>query len=277
MSPEIFYQIYTIHVELNGFAPPCVYVLLPNKTEKTYIRMIELLSEETNPNPGKILADFEKAALNAFSKKFPHAEISCCYFHLTQSFNRKINEIGLKTYYENFPEFNLALRMLPALAHVPPAHVKASFELVIEEITDVIEREQFEESVVEKMDELAIYFKRTYIENPIVNKKPPFPIEMWNQYDAAGEGVARTTNSVEGWHYGLQAYFSGSTPNIWLLLRNLEKDSKMQKFKYVQETAGLLCSKRPRYEKIKKQMQNIQSTYEFENAVPYLRAVAKFR
>ena len=64
--------------------------------------------------------------------------------------------------------------------------------------------------------------------------------------------------------------------DIWLLLRNLEKDSKMQ-FKYVQETAGLLCSKRPRYEKIKKQMQNIRSTYEFENTVPYLRAVAKFR
>ena len=34
-------------------------------------KMIELLSEETNPNPGKILANFEKAALNAFSKKFP--------------------------------------------------------------------------------------------------------------------------------------------------------------------------------------------------------------
>ena len=27
----------------------------------------------------------------------------------------------------------------------------------------------------------------------------------------------------------------------------------------------------------KKNMQNIRSTYEFENAVPYLRAVAKFR
>ena len=88
LSPEIFYQIYTIHVELNGFAPPCVYVLLPNKTEKTYNRTIEMLSEETNPNPGKILGDFEKAALNAFSKKFPHAEISCCYFHLTQPENQ---------------------------------------------------------------------------------------------------------------------------------------------------------------------------------------------
>ena len=98
---------------------------------------------------------------------------------------------------------------------------------------------------------------------------------MWNQYDAAGEGVARTTNSLEGWHYGLQASFSGSTPNIWLLVRNLEKDSKMQKFEYIQEIAGLLCSKRPRYEKIKNQIQIIRSTYEFENAVPYFRAIAK--
>ena len=71
LSPEIIYQIYTIHAELNGFDLPCVYVLLPNKTEKTYIRMIELLSDETNPNPGKTLADLEKSALNAFSKKSP--------------------------------------------------------------------------------------------------------------------------------------------------------------------------------------------------------------
>ena len=96
--------------------------------------MIELLSEETSPNRGKTLADFKKAALSAFIKKFPHAEFSCCYFHLTQSFNRKINEIRLKTFYEDFPEFNLALRRLPALSHVVPAHVKATFEFVSEEI-----------------------------------------------------------------------------------------------------------------------------------------------
>ena len=61
-----------------------------------------------------------------------------------------------------------------------PAHVKAPFELVIEEITDVIEREQFEECLVKKMDELAIYFKS--------GASTTFPIEMWKQYDAAGEG-----------------------------------------------------------------------------------------
>ena len=87
LSPEFFYQIYTIHVELHSLASPCVYVLLPDITEEICNSMIELLSEETNPNSGKILADFVKAALDASSKKFPHAEISCCYFHPTQSFN----------------------------------------------------------------------------------------------------------------------------------------------------------------------------------------------
>ena len=80
--------------------------------------------------------------------------------------------------------------MLPVLAHVPPAHVKASFELLIEEVTDVTKREEFETNVLEKMDKLAIYFKSAYIENPIA-KKPLFPIEMWNQYDVA-ERIART-------------------------------------------------------------------------------------
>ena len=79
------------------------------RVKKTNKRMIELLSEETNPNPGKILADFEKAALNAFNKKLLHGENLCCYFHLTRPFNQKINEIELKTFSENFPEFNLAL------------------------------------------------------------------------------------------------------------------------------------------------------------------------
>ena len=278
LSPENFYQIYTIHAELKGFSPPCLYVLLPNKTEHTYSRMIDMIQDGSNIfGPERILADFEKAVLNAFGKKFPEAAISGCYFHLTQSFNRKINEIGLKTFYENSPDFNLALRMLPALALVPASDVKGAFELVIEEITEVIDKEKFDESVTEKVEELVLYFKNSYIEGPTITKKAPFPIEIWNQFEASSEGVARTTNSVEGWHYGLQTFFTGSQPNVWLLLRNLQKDCKMQKFKYIQETSGILCSKRPRYEKVKKQMQIIQAAYNFENVLPHLRAVAKFR
>ena len=51
----------------------------------------------------------------------------------------------------------------------------------------------------------------------------------------------------------------------------------MQELKYLQETTGIVCSKRPRFEKIKKQMQVIQNGYTFENVLPHLRAVANFR
>ena len=32
LKKENFYQTYSIHIELKGFAPPCVYSLLPNKS-----------------------------------------------------------------------------------------------------------------------------------------------------------------------------------------------------------------------------------------------------
>ena len=182
-----------------------------------------------------------------------------------------------KMHYENHPEFNLSLRMLPALAHLPLSHVKAAFELVIDDITDVIESEGFDTNVIEKTDELTMYFKNTYIENPLPNRSTQFPIEIWNQSDAAIDGVARTTNSVEGWHYGLQSYFTGVRPNVWHLIKNLQKDANVQKFKYIQETAGKMQAKRAKYEKIKKEVQAIRGNFNEKDIIPYLRAIAKFR
>ena len=87
ISLEIFHQFCTIHVELHGFAPPCVYVLLPKKNrEKTITEWMNCWVKK--PIPGNILADFGQATLNAFSRKFAHTKIPCCYFHLTQSVNR---------------------------------------------------------------------------------------------------------------------------------------------------------------------------------------------
>ena len=48
-----------------------VYMYCYLTKQKAYERMIEILSEETNPNPGKIKADFGKAPLVASRKKFP--------------------------------------------------------------------------------------------------------------------------------------------------------------------------------------------------------------
>ena len=74
-----------------------------------------------------------------------------------------------------------------------------------------------------KVDELVIFSEGTYIGNPIAKKKPPLPIETWTQYNAAGEEVASTIIGVDGWQYGLDAYFNSSRLNVSLLVQNWER------------------------------------------------------
>ena len=39
VCPQIFFQIYTIHAQINWRILPCIYALLPNKTEGTYTKL----------------------------------------------------------------------------------------------------------------------------------------------------------------------------------------------------------------------------------------------
>ena len=95
VTPKTFYQLYSIHVSLSGIAPACIYAFLPNKTEKTYHRFLEALKIlAPDSRPENILLDFEQAAVQAFQKNFPETKLSGCFFHLSQSFMRKIAELG---------------------------------------------------------------------------------------------------------------------------------------------------------------------------------------
>lgn len=61
---------------MGGNYRPCIY-FLPNKIEATYERMISiLLSVMSGLQPEKVLTEFENAAIDAFSKKFPSASTS---------------------------------------------------------------------------------------------------------------------------------------------------------------------------------------------------------
>ena len=118
-------------------------------------------------------------------------------------------------------EVALALKMIHALAFEKNEQIEKSFELIVEEITNVADQHNLDSFVIEKIDELCLYFQTNYIKCPLLNRPATFPPQILNQRDAAIEGIARTTNNVEGWHYGIQALFSG----IWKLLTNLQKDA----------------------------------------------------
>ena len=98
LAPEFFAQICVILAERPGCVTPVAYAPLPNKSRPTYVKMIELLRQKwPNFQPTAISVDFEISLINAFREVFPQAEIRGCFFHLTQSVKRKVQEEGLQT------------------------------------------------------------------------------------------------------------------------------------------------------------------------------------
>ena len=186
LSPKTFYQLYTVHIQGPGIAPACVYGFLPNKTESSYKRFLDiLLSLLPNAAPDKVLIDFELAAMKAFEKALPNATIAGCFFHLSQKFIRKIGKLGLKKLYRSMPELSLALKLIPALAFVKLENVKSSFKLVVEYIQEVCEQLSLDSSEVERIDELCSYFQKTYKQKNL--REPLFPpIDMKQKIGCIG-------------------------------------------------------------------------------------------
>jgi len=78
-----------------------MYCLVENHNQVVYDRMFnEVQRMIILGSPEGILLDFESAAINAFRSAFPNATVTGCYFHLTQSVMRKVNEIGMNEGYE---------------------------------------------------------------------------------------------------------------------------------------------------------------------------------
>lgn len=104
--PRLFGQLYTIHVIQMGAIIPVVYALLPNKTLLSYIRLLrELQNLQPGLHPQYLMTDFELAAIQAFEAVFPGINASGCFFHLTQSIWRKVQNEGLKVILNVIPKF----------------------------------------------------------------------------------------------------------------------------------------------------------------------------
>ncbi|XP_035229630.1 uncharacterized protein LOC118201614 [Stegodyphus dumicola] len=96
-------QIYTIHMDLGIIAEdnaiyPTVYVLLGDKTEIMYEKMLTALRHLL---PAWKPDNFELVAL-ALRKTFPYSMIKGCNFHFNQCIWREVQRLGLiSSYREN--------------------------------------------------------------------------------------------------------------------------------------------------------------------------------
>ena len=154
VCPQIFFQVYTNYAQINGRILPCIYALLTNKTEETYTRLFKEVEQHVANSPTDILMDFERAALNSVGQVYPNTEFKGCFYHFSSNIWKHIQNLGLQNHYQDDENFALWLRMLSALAFVPPNDVIRYFELLIDEI-----RNNFND----ECDDLIDYFEDTYI------------------------------------------------------------------------------------------------------------------
>ncbi|XP_034945928.1 uncharacterized protein [Chelonus insularis] len=134
VAPNNFSQLYTIiHGFMEGRSVPLVYVLLPNKLKNTYIQVLKVLRRSLpNFSPSVIMVDFETAFIEALKEVYAGVKVAGCNFHFNQCYWRRIQACGLQARYNTDVLFAYNLRLLSALAFIPPDHVTAGYEAIVE-------------------------------------------------------------------------------------------------------------------------------------------------
>ncbi|RCN35699.1 hypothetical protein ANCCAN_18439 [Ancylostoma caninum] len=95
-------QLYTVHgVCSNGVEVPLLYAISSKKTEQVYTTIFGHMRDELGaavPIHLRIVLDYEKAAINAVKRVFPHATVQGCAFHLAQAWNRRRDKLVLRRF-----------------------------------------------------------------------------------------------------------------------------------------------------------------------------------
>ena len=111
------------------------------KNRLTYQRALQILTEQQKELcPRSIMNDSEKPfypTLKYVSGK--NVNIKGCYLHLSQSIWHRIQEQNLVKMYRENEELRLKMRMLTALAFVPPNLVLHYFEVLSNDIPRELE------------------------------------------------------------------------------------------------------------------------------------------
>ena len=120
-----------------------------------------------------------------------------------------MQQFGLQVRYMADDEFSLRVRMIGALAFVPPNDVIDSFDNLAQDI-----RNEYGQD----MDDILDYFEDNCVgrfRHNAPRRRPIFDIEMWNMFHRTDAELPRTNNAVEGWHRGFQAHVTVSHPSFW--------------------------------------------------------------
>lgn len=265
IAPEMFQQVYSIHVMVMGAMIPVCICLLPFKNTETYIRMFNLLQTACQRHglqflPSAVFIDFESAVISAVSQLFPVARIRGCMFHYSQAIWRKVQNLGLTNRYRDDASFNRVVRRALALPLLPMHEIEDVWLTALNEI--------------DNNDNLAIaftdYITTTWVD-PLIAQ---FPVEMWSHYETL-HGI-RTTNHLESWHNKVRRELDRAHPNVFRVIELFkEQQEDTEHTIRLLRAGGPAPKQRPKYrvitERLVRLKQRLQdgdiSAYNYSSAI----------
>ena len=225
------------------------------------------LKEARNILPESITIDYESAEISSFKKNFPDTTLYGCFFHFSQCLWRKIQLLGLKSWYRESNN-SILIKMVQSLAFLPFDDVIKHFNAFLEFLN--VEADEILES-------FFIYFEATWLGSFKRNKrkKPLYDIEMWNLYNRTIENIPRTTNSVEVWHNAFQIRVNLKNPTLSRIISKIKKEQRNLKISIEQSLVGNFPRvKKNKYFEMNKRLIDLVKNYNNIKGLDYLRSIS---
>jgi hypothetical protein len=218
---------------------------MASKSTASYKELLRVVVQQcaavgSQPHPDVVVTDFELAAMTAVREVLGDS-VRCqgCFYHLTQSTWRKIQELGLVGMYNENDSFRLFAGMLDGLAFLPADRTAEGMAYL---------RTIMPPAATQLVD----YFDVTYVngcisvdQNDVVHRQPArFPATSWSIHDATVTGGDRTNNFAEGWNNRLQSFTGHQHPTIWRLIEGLQADAAEASSRILRHAVGNLSPKR---------------------------------
>ncbi|CAF2997181.1 unnamed protein product [Rotaria sp. Silwood2] len=251
VAPQLFYQLYTLHGVIRGRSLPCVYAILPGKSESVYDKLFHVILQHVTKHPRSISIDYEKAVENIVKRKMPACAISGCFFHLKKALWKKIQSLGLQQKFVDNREIRHNLKDFACLSLIPETFVVEEFERIQEESSDEI-------------NDFIDYFEDNYVGRRIRNDRrrtPRFQIKFWNCYSRLQQRLPRSNNSSEGWHHALNNS-ARANPSIYESIKDLQMEQHANLIMAERLDAGIVkLTKRIEYEQMDEQLQSLAASF----------------
>lgn len=229
--PSEFTQLITIQAYIFGRSFPCFFILCKSKSESTYIKIFNEL-KKLKFQPKYMISDFEKAFPNAGKVVFTNIVTFGCIFHFGQACWRRLQDLGLVSYYKSNNIFRKFFRKMLNLTFYPEDKIIYEFEKLAENILI----HSANSTNINNIDRFVSYFKRMFIGDISKKNEPIYDIKFWSSYNRVLNEIPRTTNSCEGWHRNFNYQCGTSSPNIARFISVLQKVEEVVRFKYIQIT-----------------------------------------